>query len=69
MEIKVNNQLRTYDEYSSLTVQQLLDFEMPDKQKGVAVAINNQVIPKGNWTTTIIEDFAEILIIRATQGG
>lgn len=69
MEIKINNQLKTYDHYKSLTVQQLLDIEMPEKQKGVAVAIANQVVPKTAWAVTVIAENDEVLIIRATQGG
>ena len=69
MEIKINNQVKTYTHYRSLTVQQLLDIEMPEKQKGIAVAISNKVVPRTEWATTVISESDEILIIRATQGG
>lgn len=69
MEIKINNQLKHYQNCHTLTVQQLLDIEMPEKQKGIAVAISNQVVPKTEWGTKVVSEQDEVLIIRATQGG
>jgi sulfur carrier protein len=42
--------------------------EIP-KNKTVAVAINNTVIPKSNWNSASIQETDTILIISATQGG
>lgn len=36
---------------------------------GVAVAINNKVIPKTNWSSTELKDQDKILVITAAQGG
>ncbi|TXC78644.1 sulfur carrier protein ThiS [Luteibaculum oceani] len=36
---------------------------------GVAVAINNKVIPKTNWSKTELKDQDKILVITAAQGG
>jgi sulfur carrier protein len=68
MEIRVNNQLKSFSN-TSLTVQQLLDLEMPEKQKGIAIAISNKVIPKVEWDKTAISENDDVLIIKATQGG
>ncbi len=38
-------------------------------QKGVAVGVNNQVVSKGSWTQTILNENDKILIISATKGG
>ncbi|TDM00168.1 MAG: thiamine biosynthesis protein ThiS [Flavobacteriaceae bacterium] len=38
-------------------------------QEGVAIAVNQQVIPKELWTSTPIEQGYSILVIVATQGG
>lgn len=38
-------------------------------QKGIAVAINNAVIPKAEWSTLKLADSDKITIIKATQGG
>lgn len=68
MELKINNQLKNYEQ-DSITVQELLDFEYPNKQNGVAIAVNGTVIPKIHWKTTFLLSTDEILIITATQGG
>jgi sulfur carrier protein len=68
MELKINNQNKTFAP-DSLTVQALLDLEIPNKQNGVAIAINNTVIPKSNWNSHHLNETDDILIISATQGG
>ncbi len=68
MELKINNQIKQFAP-DSLTVQALLDLEIPNKQNGIAVAINNTVIPKSNWNVHHLNQTDEILIISATQGG
>ena len=68
MELKINNQTKHFA-LDSLTVQALLDLEIPNKQNGIAVAINNMVIPKSNWNAHHLNPADEILIISATQGG
>lgn len=67
MEIKLNNIIKIFPEQCS--VQQLLDEVIPEKQKGIAVALNNSVIPKINWQIQILKQNDEVLIIKATQGG
>lgn len=68
MEIKINNQKTSLPD-TGLTVQDLLDRELPDKQNGIALAINNTVIPKSEWNSRHISEHDQILIISATQGG
>ena len=68
MELKINNQTKQFAP-DSLTVQALLDLEIPTKQNGIAVAINNTVIPKINWNNHTLNQTDDILIISATQGG
>lgn len=36
---------------------------------GIAVAVNEEIIPKTNWDTYQVQDNDNILIITATQGG
>ncbi len=38
-------------------------------RNGVAVAVNNIVVPKPNWDNTLLNDGDKILIITATKGG
>jgi sulfur carrier protein len=68
MELKINQQIKQFN-VESLSVQSLLDLEIPHKQNGIAVAINNTVIPKSNWNHHFVHETDDILIISATQGG
>lgn len=68
MELKINQQIKQFNA-EWLSVQSLLDLEIPHKQNGIAVAINNTVVPKINWNEHLVHETDEILIISATQGG
>lgn len=68
MELKINNQIKKF-QTDVLHIQALLDIEIPQKQNGIAVAINGNVIPKSNWNSHILQKSDDILIISATQGG
>jgi sulfur carrier protein len=37
--------------------------------RGVAVALNDQVVPRSQWASTPVADGDQIEIIQATQGG
>ena len=47
MEVHVNNKL--YAVQPGTTIAALLQFIQLPAQKGIAVAVNNQVIPKASW--------------------
>ncbi|MFH6987002.1 sulfur carrier protein ThiS [Flavobacterium collinsii] len=68
MELKINQQIKQFNA-ESLSIQSLLDLEIPNKQNGIAVAINNNVVPRTNWNQHLVSETDEILIISATQGG
>lgn len=51
------------------TIQQLVDSLYPEAQQGLAVALNESIIPKKDWEHTLLSDTDHLLIIRATQGG
>jgi sulfur carrier protein len=68
MELTINNQTKQFTS-DCLTIQALLDLEIPLKQNGVAVAINNVVIPKAEWSTHNLTESDAVLLITATQGG
>lgn len=69
MEITINNKLKTLTAPQPITVQQLINQEIPERQQGIAIAINNRVIAKAEWQQTTIAHKDEVTIIRATQGG
>ena len=37
--------------------------------KGIAVAVNNKVVPRSLWDQHLVNDNDNIIIIKATQGG
>lgn len=68
MELLINQEKRHID-FDAVTIKQLLDIEVPQKQKGIAVAVNTTVIPKSDWNSYHLNPNDEVLIISATQGG
>ncbi|KMQ65954.1 thiamine biosynthesis protein ThiS [Chryseobacterium sp. FH2] len=68
MELTINHTLRTFDILPE-TLEALLTIEIPQKRKGIAVALNNRIIPQPFWAGTFLNDKDSILIITATQGG
>ena len=51
------------------TLQQVLEQQQLHEQRGIAVAVNNVVIPKTEWHKKTLADNDKIVIIRASQGG
>ncbi|MPS63559.1 MAG: thiamine biosynthesis protein ThiS [Chryseobacterium sp.] len=68
MELTINHTLRTFDVLPE-TLEALLAIEIPQKRKGIAVALNNCIIPQPFWAETFLSNKDSILIITATQGG
>jgi sulfur carrier protein len=51
-----------------VTVTQLLEaLDVPDR--GVAVAVDAEVIPRGAWETFAVDDGARVEVLIAVQGG
>lgn len=67
MEIKINDVLTKVPEKS--TLQNLVFLHTKEKTQGIAVAINEQVIPQPQWPSVLIQPTDQILIIKAKQGG
>ncbi|WP_295126086.1 sulfur carrier protein ThiS [uncultured Chitinophaga sp.] len=67
MEVLVNNKL--YAVQPQTTVAGLLQFIQLPSEKGIAVAVNNKVVPKQHWLSTPLQNADNVTIIRATQGG
>ena len=50
------------------TVDELLErLDLP--RRGVAVAVDAEVVPRGEWHSTVIEDGAYVEVVTAVQGG
>jgi sulfur carrier protein len=41
----------------------------PDDRRGVAVAVDGEVIPRGQWEFTRLADGARVEVLQAVQGG
>ena len=37
--------------------------------RGVAVALDGEVVPRGEWATTRVRDGQQVEVLRAVQGG
>jgi sulfur carrier protein len=51
------------------TIAQLLDGLDVDGERGVAVAVDAEVIPRGEWATFAVPDGARVEVLIAVQGG
>ena len=65
MDININNKKTSV---TSTNLQELVQ-EMNLPEKGVAIAISNQMIPRTEWANTPIAEGADVVIIKAACGG
>lgn len=66
MTVNVNNTAHTLN--SASTLRDLLT-QLHISEKGIAVAVNNQIITRTEWNQRQLAEGENVLIIRATQGG
>jgi sulfur carrier protein len=43
--------------------------ELGVPNRGVAVALDGEVVPRGDWASTRVRDGQEVEVLRAVQGG
>ena len=67
MEISINHIKTNVEENTSLTA--VVATNSGENTKGIAVAVNENVVPKNEWDNTILQENDTIIIIKATQGG
>lgn len=52
------------------TVEQLLGrLDVPPQARGVAVAVDAEVVPRTQWPQTVVADGAQVEVVTAIQGG
>lgn len=52
------------------TVQAAIDsLELPAQGRGVAVAVDAEVVPRAQWRSTMLEEGSRVEVLRAIQGG
>ena len=64
--IKVNQE--DHDILEHVTLQEFVE-NLKIQTNGIAIAINNTVVKKTNWSSRLLQNNDDILIIKSTQGG
>lgn len=67
MQITINNNTHTFEENTSLEAA-VLTLQLNDS-RGIALALNDEIIPRSQWQSTILADADKIIIIGAVAGG
>ena len=67
MKIYINNKPQELKESATLS-ETLIALNIPS-QKGIAIAINNNVVAKQEWDNYCLNEQDQVTIIKATQGG
>jgi len=62
----VNGEYRELDDDATV---ETVTSELGVNRRGTAVAVNGEVIPRGEWATTELHDGQEIEVLHAVQGG
>ena len=68
MQLIVNGQEQSVDDASTL-LDLLIEMNIGTEQKGIAVALNAEVIARAMWTNTQLCNGDRVDIIHAVQGG
>ncbi|MBB5824295.1 sulfur carrier protein ThiS [Micromonospora carbonacea] len=66
MELTVNGTGRTLP--AGATVADLVGL-VTDQRRGLAVAVNGEVVPRGGWPGTPLRDGDHVEVLSAAQGG
>ena len=67
MQISINNQSYTFDEHVSL--EHVVESLSLEDTTGIALALNEEIIPRSQWSETILTNEDKIIIISAVAGG
>jgi sulfur carrier protein len=68
MNVVLNGEPAQLDDRATVeTALQALD--LPGAGRGVAVAVDAEVVPRGQWASTELYEGARVEILRAIQGG
>ena len=67
MNIRCNDQARSVG--GDATLLDLLRELALDERRGVAVAVNDTVVPRADWPARALAEADRVLVIQAAQGG
>jgi len=68
MELIINHQIAFFETLPN-SLEEIVLLHTEGNLAGIAVALNQIVIPKSNWKQTTLAPNDNVLIISATQGG
>ena len=68
MELTINGEAKSVDESATLDYV-LAEVGVTQERAGVAVAVNDSVIPKSQWADRRLSPGDRVEVIRAVQGG
>lgn len=66
MQVRVNNQPVALD--APVSLDELLE-QLNHSRKGIALAVNQQIIGRSSWAEYIVNDGDSVTLIQATAGG
>ena len=67
MKVRLNNRELHLDSHQNLV--EVMKAQQLYHDSGIAVAINEEIVPKSDWNDYLLQNNDNILIITATQGG
>jgi sulfur carrier protein len=67
--ITVNGNLRDDLEPGLSIVDLVIRHGLPEEGRGVAVALDGEVVPRAQWSSTLLEEGSAIELVQAIQGG
>ncbi|MGH8874105.1 MAG: sulfur carrier protein ThiS [Acidimicrobiia bacterium] len=68
MKVIVNGRPRHLDPGTTIS-RLLVSLDRPGPRRGVAVAVNDEVVPHGEWESTLLEEGDRVEVLGAVQGG
>ena len=66
MDVFLNGEPRAVPEGATVATA-LAELDLPER--GIAVALDREVVPRGEWERTTLGDGARLEVVRAVQGG
>lgn len=69
MRLHINGEERELELAGQATLQAALEQLEVGQGRGVAVAVNDRVVPRSQWAERALAEGDRVEIIRATQGG
>jgi sulfur carrier protein len=68
MTIRLNGDERELPDGATVAAAAAL-LDVTEDSRGVAVAVDGEVVPRGAWAGTVLADGAQVEVVMAIQGG